>query len=243
MTKGRGRVGHGLTARRCCSKHELAAPSTNGPNIPPVLPSSRNGRGKSVGKRGRAVTSRPARSREHAPSDSLEPAMGTSRPRTSPPSRSLCSRATSPRLRREEEFRPTRERGTPNLIARSNHATLNRAIEPRHAQSRDRRNSSPVERSDSGEVPSAARRRGRTDAEGELREPEPRHAQSRDGRNSSPVERSDSGEVPSAARRRGRTDAEGDLRAIEPRLACSRDRITPLNPPGAESSSVLPRPA
>ena len=44
-------------------------------------------------------------------------AMIASRVRTSPPSRSLRSRATSPRLRREEEFRPKREQATPNLIA------------------------------------------------------------------------------------------------------------------------------
>jgi hypothetical protein len=37
------------------------------------------------------------------------------------------------------------------------------------ARSRDVRGSSPVERSDSGEVPSAARRRGRTTSAGELR--------------------------------------------------------------------------
>jgi hypothetical protein len=43
-----------------------------------------------------------------------------------------------------------------------------RELEPRHAHSRERRHSSPVERSDSGEVPSAARRRGRANAVGEL---------------------------------------------------------------------------
>ncbi len=71
--------------------------------------------------------------------------------------------------------------------------------------------SSRAERSDAGEVPSAARRRGRADAAGEIRAPEPRPAHSRDRRNSSPVERSDTGEVPSAARRRGRMDAVGEL--------------------------------
>ena len=46
---------------------------------------------------------------KHDRSDSFDRAISTFRLRTTPPSRSLRSRATSPRLRREEELRPTRE--------------------------------------------------------------------------------------------------------------------------------------
>ena len=89
------------------------------------------------------------------------------------------------------------------------------------ARSRDVRGSSPVERSDSGEVPSAARRRGRPGSGG-FRSREAicvgranaASATSRDVRGSSPVERSDSGEVPSAARRRGRPGSAGARRGF-----------------------------